>query len=104
MGSEVRTPCPISDLPHQIFAPPSEESSSQAFGEKEFASEAPIALSGRILPDRWNGRNRAAPGAGLGGASRARRGACGSTPRQPTGRPLTASFTERKSTTYINWR
>ena len=25
-----------------------------------------------------------------------------STPRQPTGRPLTASFTERNSTTYIN--
>ena len=34
MGSDVRTPCPISDLPHQIFTSPPEESSSQAFGEK----------------------------------------------------------------------
>src|SRR5438445_12215088 len=34
MGSAVRTPCPISDLPHQIFTSPPEESSSQAFGEK----------------------------------------------------------------------
>ena len=32
------------------------------------------------------------------------RGASCSTPRQPTGRPLTASLTERKRTTYINWR
>jgi hypothetical protein len=31
-------------------------------------------------------------------------GASVSTPRQPTGRPLTASFTERKRTTYISWR
>jgi len=27
-----------------------------------------------------------------------------STPFQPTGRPLTASFTERNNTMYINWR
>src|SRR2546425_3355674 len=43
-------------------------------------------------------------GAGLGRALGACRGASGSTPRQPTGRPLTASFTEPDSTTYINWR
>src|ERR1700719_2593447 len=36
-------------------------------------------------------------GAGGGGAS-------GSPPRQPTGRPLTASFTERNNTTYISCR
>jgi len=33
--SDVRTPCPISDLPHQIFTSPLPDSSSQAFGEKE---------------------------------------------------------------------
>jgi hypothetical protein len=27
-----------------------------------------------------------------------------STPFHPTGRPLTASFTERNNTIYINWR
>src|SRR5260370_1982725 len=42
--------------------------------------------------------------AGLCGAFEVRGRASGSTPRQPTGRPLTASFTERNSTTYINWR
>lgn len=41
--------------------------------------------------------------AGVGGALGAfGAGASGSTPRHPTGRPRTASFTERKSTTYIN--
>jgi hypothetical protein len=33
MGSAVRTPWPISDLPHQIFTSPLEDSSSQALGE-----------------------------------------------------------------------
>src|SRR5260370_8938415 len=42
--------------------------------------------------------------AGLGGALGAFWGISGSTPRQPTGRPLTASFTERNTTTYINCR
>src|SRR4029077_11455058 len=45
-----------------------------------------------------------ATGAGSRGALRTGGGASGSTPLQPTGRPLTASFTERNSTTYINWR
>jgi hypothetical protein len=35
----VRTPWPISDLPHQILAPPSEESSSQALGENGAVEE-----------------------------------------------------------------
>src|ERR1700746_1789118 len=35
IGSDVRTPCPISDLPHQIFTSPLADSSSQEFGEKE---------------------------------------------------------------------
>src|SRR5882724_3892529 len=39
MGSAVRTPWPISDLPHQIFAPPSGHSSSHALGENEAVAE-----------------------------------------------------------------
>src|SRR5713226_172645 len=54
------------------------------------------------MPGREQGQ-LPATGAGSRGALRAG-GASDSTPRQPTGRPLTASFTERNSTTYINWR
>jgi len=48
MGSEVRTPWPISDLPHHIFTTPSEEISSQAFGEKDEAG----LLGARDLPGK----------------------------------------------------
>src|SRR6266481_5818541 len=145
IGSDVRTPCPISDLPHQIFTSPLGDTSSQAFGEKELDAREAEKWRAREFPGRRKGRRRAAPAAaedfrktrrgtiadmntapenqtrrgpvceqpqlpstgavaGLRGALEGCGGASGSTPRQPTGRPLTASFTERKSTTYINWR
>jgi hypothetical protein len=51
MGREVKTPCPISEWPHQILTVPSGEISSQAFGAKEAAEEGALA-SGEELAGR----------------------------------------------------
>ena len=57
MGSEVRTPWPISDLPHHIFTKPSEEISSHALGQKEEAA----LMGARDLPRKQNGNPRLTP-------------------------------------------
>src|SRR5258706_10237785 len=141
MGRAVRTPWPTSDLPHQIFTPPSESSSSQALGENGAAAEGSEFLVFRGFPERKKGRSRLAPvaaevfkkarrvtfedmttaprnqtprfprreqaqlpsaRAGSGGALGGGGGKSRPTPRQPTGRPPTASLTGRKRNTYIN--
>jgi hypothetical protein len=57
MGSEVRTPWPISDLPHHIFTTLLEEISSHAFGEKDEAG----LLGARDLPGKWNAKTKLKP-------------------------------------------
>src|SRR5580692_11796193 len=59
IGKLVRTPWPISDLPHQIFISPVGEISSQALGANAwFGKEPCCARAGR---GRWKARRRLPP-------------------------------------------
>src|SRR5712692_5242221 len=84
IGSDVRTPCPISDLPHQIFTSPPDETSSHALGEKELGMEDPEILRARTLPERWKGKSKAAQAA-LDDFRKSRRGTIADIDSAPRG-------------------
>jgi hypothetical protein len=61
MGREVLTPCPISDLPHQILTPPSDVISNHAFGAKEAPDEVTAAAEEFARKGKWKQSTRLAP-------------------------------------------